>query len=195
MDPSSRRLLARIALYSFGYSLKYLAAGFLTGAVLPSVGVLTMGYVSVWGPDIPFIPVLSLFLPIDEQGSAKIDGADIMRAFALVSLIVAALIELVNAVRKLLGLPAANRLAGGGVRSGLRSLVATLIVITIVFASSALAFAIGNAEQGATTFAILGMVAVFYVIAIGSTAAHRVTDVVAEAFLGLAKRVPELATQ
>ena len=194
MDTSIQSMFSRIVLYLVGYGLRYLAAGFLTGAVLPTFGVLMVGYISVWGPEMPFLGVLSLLLPIDAQGNAEIDGDDIMRAFALLTLIVAALAEVVKAIPRLLQLSASSGHEAGMKSSRLRSLRVPLILITIVFATSALAFVIGGAAQVASRFAILGIIAFMYVIAMGSLTLYKVIDTMAEGILALVRPGSEVAS-
>ena len=174
------------------YSLKYLAAGFLTGAVLPTLGVLMMGYISLWGPELPFLRVLSLFFPIDAQGNAEIYGPDIMRAFGLLTLIMAALVEALKSIPRLLRLRTASGDKTGTKSSLLRSLRAPLMLITIVFAASAVAFAIGGSTQSGSTVTILGIIAFMYVIAMVSTTVYKFIDMLAETIPALVRSESEV---
>jgi len=194
MDTSRDPMFSRIVLYLVAYTLKYLAAGFLTGAVLPPLGVLMVGYISVWGPEMSFLGVLSPLLPIDAQGNGIIRGDDIMRAFGLLTLIMAALVEVVKAILRMLRLPTARAHKTPMKSALLRSLKAPLMLITIVFATSALAFVIGGATQGTSSVAMLGIVAFMYVIAMGSTTAYKVIDMMSEGILALVRPQSEVAS-
>src|SRR5512138_3924744 len=75
-----------IAAAVIGYVIKFTACSFLTPVILITFGALMFIYLTVIGPEMPFLQYLSFLLPIDGRGNATLDGNDILNAFGVVTM-------------------------------------------------------------------------------------------------------------
>ena len=182
---------ATIVLHVLAYVLRYLAAGFLTAAVLTTLTLLIVLYVAVWGPEMEFLSILSPFLPIDAQGNARISGDDIMRAFSIMSLIMMGVAAALKAMIRKLGLHSENRDDNQTRGRFMHGLGIPLIFITIVYAGSTLAMLLTGAARGPSEGGILSIMALTYGIAMVSSLIYKAIDAFSQGILGRIRSVSD----
>ena len=186
MDDQRESIISPLIWVLFAYMLKYLVYGFLTVAVLSTFSATMIIYTTVWGSNLQFLQYLSFILPINAEGNAHLDGNDIMRVFSLLTLIIMILSEVARAIIGRLR-PSSNnsnkRLVQRIWNLYVREMMASSIVITMIFLITALVLPFAELTWDTSLIGIYGVVGIFYLIAIISNAIFTAVNNIAEYIL------------
>ena len=193
---SQQRLTALTAVV-FGYIVKFMAYGFLTPVVLMTFTALLFVYITLVGPELPFLQYLSFILPIDRRGNASIDGEDIMNAFGLLtmaffllSLIGGWSIRILKRVAKRVFQPE-SEVEEGNIPSNQnplasikRRLIVGSIVITIIYLVLFAVIPFARMAEGTSLLAMYLVFIVFYIVIMVSNVIHIGIDTLSDMVLG-----------
>ena len=197
---NQQRLVA-LAVAACGYTIKFMAYGFLTPVVLLTFAALMFAYITLVGPEVPFFQYLSPILPVDARGNASIDEDDIMKAFGfltmtffVLSLAGGWLIRVLKRVAKRIFQTESEVEAEEGnipsnqnpLSSAKRRLIVGSIVITIVFLALFAVIPFARMAEGTSSLAMYLLFAVFYIIAMVSNAFYIGIDSLSDLALGWA---------
>jgi hypothetical protein len=195
----SRQRLTALTAVVFGYIVKFMAYGFLTPVVLMTFAALVFVYITLAGPELPFLQYLSFMLPIDGRGNASIDGNDIMNAFGLLtmtffvlSLIGGWLIRILKRVAKRVFEPG-SEVDGGNIFSNQnplasikRRLIVSSIVITIIYLVLFAVIPLARMAEGTSFLAMYPLFVVFYIVIMVANAIYIGIDTLSDIVLGWA---------
>ena len=165
----------------FGYVLKYAGYNFLTFVVLVCFGMLVFAYLTLFGPQVPSLKILSPLLPVDANGNTSLSASDILRAYSVLSLVFMflgiAAKGLLTGLRRLI-----QRIRGGGsmeapsgmgartvrqyLRADLWRVMISCVVITLIFLAACAGVPFAKMAAGASPVALLGVLGVFYGISL-----------------------------
>jgi hypothetical protein len=197
---SQQRSVALIVA-GLGYAIKFMAYGFLTPVVLLTFATLMFTYITLVGPELPFLQYFSFLLPIDGRGNASIDENDIMRAFGIltmaffvISLVGGWFLRMLKRAAKRLFQPTAEVGPEEGsilvnqnpLSYGKRRLIISSIVIAVFFLIVFVAIPFARMAEGTSFMTMYPVFAVFGVIALVANALHIGVDVLSDVVLGWA---------
>jgi hypothetical protein len=193
--PNQQRLVALLAA-ACGYIIKFIACNFLTPAVLLSFAALMFTYITLVGPEVPFLRYFSSLLPIDGRGNASINEDDIMKAFGLLTMAFFLLSViggwLVRVLKRIfqpaeIGPDETNASASQNpVSSARRRLIPGSIAIVIIFLIVFISIPFARMAEGTSFLAMYPLFAVFGVIAMISNAIYIGVDTLSDVVLGWA---------
>jgi hypothetical protein len=192
----NQQRLTALVIAGVGYAIKFIAYNFLTPAVLLSFAALMFTYITLVGPEVPFLRYVSFLLPIDARGNASIDENDIMKAFGLLTLAFFLLSViggwLVRILKRILRPDEAGTDESGAsanqnpVARAKRRLLVGSLAIVIIFGIVFVAIPFARMAEGSSFMAMYPLFAVFGVIAIVSNAIYIVIDILSDVVLGWA---------
>lgn len=197
--PNQQRLVALLVAV-LGYAIKFIAYNFLTPVILLSFAALMFAYITLVGPEMPFLRYLSFLLPVSGRGNASINEEDIMKVYGFLTMALFVLSVaggwlirvLTRAVKRAFqseleggaadSVPVSQNLLSSGKRRLLISNIAIAIIYLIVFA--VIPFA--RMAEGTNFLAMYPLFVVFGVIAVVSNAIYIGIDSLSEFVLGWA---------
>ncbi len=189
---SKQRLTALVAA-AFGYLIKFTAYGFLTPVVLMTFAALVFVYVTLVGPELPFLKYVSFLLPVDRRGNASINGDDIMNAFGIITMVlfVVSVIGgwLWRALKRIVrpeseeGNGAVNQNPLSSIK---RRLIGSSIVITLIYLVLFAVIPLARMAEGARSRGLYPVFIVFYIVIMVSNAIHIGIDTLSDVILGWA---------
>lgn len=193
--PNQQRLVALLVAVC-GYIIKFIAYNFLTPVVLLSFAALMFTYITLVGPEVPFLRYFSSLLPIAGRGNASINEDDIMKAFGLLTMAFFLLSViggwLVRVLKRVfqpaeIGPDEKNASASQNpVSSTRRRLILGSLVIVIIFLIVFVSIPFARMAEGTSFLAMYPLFAVFGVIAIVSNAIYIGVDSLSDVVLGWA---------
>jgi hypothetical protein len=193
---SNQQRLVALLVAACGYIIKFIACNFLTPVVLLSFAALMFTYITLVGPEVPFLRYFSSLLPIDGRGNASINEDDIMKAFGLLTMAFFLLSMiggwLVRVLRRIFqpaetGLDEKNASASQSPVSSIRRrLIPGSIVIVIIFLIVFISIPFARMAEGTSFLAMYPLFAVFGVIALVSNAIYIGVDSLSDVVLGWA---------
>jgi hypothetical protein len=165
----------------FGYGLKFAGYNFLTFVVLLCFGIMVFAYLTLVGPQVPSLKILSPLLPIDASGNTSLDASDILRVYSILSLVFMflgiAAKGVLAGLRRII-----QRLRGGGsaepssatnsrslrqtLRADLWRIILSSGLITLIFLAACAGIPSAKMAEGASRLGLLGVLGVFYGIAL-----------------------------
>ncbi len=189
---SKQRLTALIAA-AFGYLIKFMAYGFLTPVVLMTFAALVFVYITLVGPELPFLKYVSFLLPVDRRGNASINGDDIMNAFGIITMTLFLLSVIGGWLWRTLkrivrpeseeGNSAVNQNPLSSIK---RRLIGTSIVITLIYLILFAVIPLARMAEGESSLGLYPVFIVFYIVIMVSNVIHIGIDTLSDVILGLA---------
>jgi hypothetical protein len=171
-----------ILLRLMAMGLKYLAYNLLTATVSATFVAMLMIYITIWGPELPFLESLSSLFQTDFSTFSG-DQHDLMRIYSAVSLIHLALKESARAIAAKLW----PRLRKGSdqweMENRARSQKAGFAIITSVFVINALILPYVPVSNDTSSIAMYAVMFVIYLIAIITHAGYTTIDKTADQIL------------
>lgn len=193
---SNQQRLVALLVAACGYIIKFIACNFLTPVVLLSFAALMFTYITLVGPEVPFLRYFSSLLPIDGRGNASINEDDIMKAFGLLtmSFFLLSVIGgwLVRVLKPIFqpaeaGTDEKNTSASQSpVSSVRRRLIPGSLVIVIIFLIVFISIPFARMAEETSFLAMYPLFAVFGVIALVSNAIYIGVDSLSDIVLGWA---------
>ncbi len=195
----SQQRLTGFAAVIFGYIVKFMAYGFLTPAVLMTFAALMFVYITLVGPELPFLHYLTFLLPIDGRGNASLNGNDIMNAFGLItmaffvlSVIGGWLLRVLRRAVKRISQPGSeveedNIPSNQNVLSILkRRLIGSSIVITVIFLVVFVVIPFARMAEGTSFLGMYPIFVIFYIVAMIANVIYIVVEMFSDVVLGWA---------
>jgi hypothetical protein len=182
-----------------GYGIKFAACGFLTPVVLITFGALMFIYLTLVGPEMPFLKYVAFLLPIDGRGNATLDENDIMNAFGLVTMAfflvsVAGrwLLRVLRRVAKRILRPEnefeaeeASLLPNQNPLTSLkRRLIVGSIAITVIYLVLFVVIPSARLAEGTSVLLMYAIFALFYAITMVAHAFYTGIDILSDVVLG-----------
>ncbi len=195
---SNQQRLVPFIVAALGYAVKFTAYGILTAAVLMTFAALMFVYITLVGPEVPFIRYLSFVLPVDARGNASINGDDIMRVYGLFTLVLFGLsvaggwlVRIIKRTARRIFQPEAEDaseessvLNQNPLSSAKRRLLVSSIVITVIYLIVFIAIPSARMAEGTSNWAMYPIFVVFYIIAMISNAIYIGIDSLSDLMLG-----------
>ncbi len=197
----SQQRLTGILTAVFGYVIKFMAYGFLTPVVLMTFAALLFVYITLVGPELPFLRYVSFLLPIDGRGNATINGNDIMNAFGLITMLFFVLSVIGGWLLRVLKRVARRVVqpgSGVGIEEGSifsnqnpltslkRRLIAGSIVITVIYLVLFAVIPFARMAEGTSSGTMYVVFVIFYIAAMISNAVYVGIDSLSGLVLGWA---------
>ncbi len=193
---SQQRLKALIVVL-LGYIVKFLAYGFMTPVVLMTFAALVFVYITVVGPELPFLQYLSFILPIDKRGNASLNADDIMNAFGLLTMAFFVLsvaggwfLRVLKRTVKRIFEPG-SEMDEGNMSSNQnplsiikRRLIVSVIVITVIYLVLFAVIPFARMAEGTSYLAMYPLFVVFYIVIMISNVIHIGIDTLSDLVLG-----------
>ncbi len=195
----SQQRLTGLAAVIFGYIVKFMAYSFLTPAVLMTFAALVFVYITLVGPELPFLRYLTFLLPIDGRGNASLDGNDIMNAFGLItmaffmlSVIGGWLLRFLKRVIKRILQPGSeveesNISSNQNIVSVLkRRLIGSSVIITVVFLIAFVVIPLARMAEGSSSLGMYPIFVIFYMVAMIANVIYIAIEAFSDVVLGWA---------
>ena len=193
MEKAERLKVPPILGIILAYVMKYLANGLLAFTILSTFGALMIGYISIIGEDMPFLRYIDFLLPLDDTGSGTLHGGDILRVFSYLATITFGLSEAFRAIKRLL-FPNARTTGDVTFTMALkRSVLISLLIITIIFALAAIAMPFAPLSENTTPLEMYIVLGAFYATAIFFYGLFKTIDTIADIVI-MALRSRSMAT-
>jgi len=179
MERAERTKVLPILGIILAYVMKYLANGLLAFTILTTFGALMITYISVIGEDMSFLRYIRFLLPLDDTGSGTLHGGDILRVFSYFATITFGLSEAFRAIKRLL-FPNARTTGEITFTTSLkRSVLSSLLIITIIFSVAVIATSLGPVSDNSAPLDMHIVLAVFYATAVFFYGIYKAIDTVA----------------
>ncbi len=173
------------------YGVKYLAYNFLSATVLLTFGALMTTYLTLFGPEMPWLQYLSVIIPIDGNGNALLDESHILRVFTPVALgLLAASIVgrgLKRVLKRLFRSKADvepgevdTRPTWGPVSSAKKHLLINGLMINVIYLVLIIVLPFAKLSEGSNLVSMYTIFIIFYLIAMVSMAIYVVIDTLSE---------------
>ncbi len=193
----SQQRIKGIVVVICGYIVKFMAYGFMTPVVLMTFAALVFVYITLVGPELPFLQYLSFILPIDKRGNASLNGDDIMNAFGLltmaffvISVAGGWLLRLLKRVAQRIFQPG-SEVEEGNTYSNQnplsiikRRLIVSIIVITVIYLVLFAVIPFARMAEGTSYLAMYPLFVVFYIVIMISNVIHIGIDTLSDMVLG-----------
>jgi hypothetical protein len=195
----SQQRLTALAAAAFGYLIKFMAYGFLTPVVLMTFAALVFTYITLAGPELPFLRQLAFLPSIDWRGNATITGEDIMNAFGLLTAVLFILSVLGGWAFRLLKRTVRRVLrpeedvneveapANQNPLSSLkRRLIGSSLVITVIYLVLFAVIPFARMAEGSSFLGMYAVFIVFYIVILISNAIYIGIDTLSSVIVGWA---------
>jgi hypothetical protein len=187
----------------FGFMVNWFGYGFLTFPILIVLSVLLFDYITLFGPQMPFLRYLAWLPGLSSDSDVQVNGDYILLGFSLLSTAFWGLSKLVRtlvaAVRRRLGRevpPEGGQVAAPPARPTLASLarpflrrrLVAFLSITGVFLVTFIVLPSAKLAHRSDLIGLYLVFFVFYLIAVGSVATHVLIDGASRLLLEWARR-------
>jgi hypothetical protein len=188
-----------IAAAVVGYVIKFTACSFLTPVILITFGALMFIYLTLVGPEMPFLKYLAFLLPIDGRGNATLDENDILNAFGLLTMAFFLLsvagrwfLRLLKRVARRILRPEseveaeeASLLPNQNPLTSLkRRLIVGSVVITLIYLVLFIVIPSARLAEGTSVLWMYAIFALFYAITMVANAFYTGIDILSDMVLG-----------
>jgi len=183
----NRSSLAYFIRVALAYLIRWIAYNVFTATILTVFSALVFIYITLIGPELPFLQHISFLIPNNSRQGITLDEQDILRLYSTLATILFVLSiigrKLHEVLKRLLqhsAQPEQESTVEGETIQPLRSvllhskrrLITSSLVITLVFLVSFIAIPFANMAAGESTLTLYLVFAVFYIIALVSNALY-----------------------
>lgn len=179
----NRSSLAYFIKVALAYLIRWIAYNIFTATILTVFSALVFIYITMIGPEMPFLQYISFLIPNSSRQGITLDERDILRLYGTLATILFVLSIIGRKLREVLkrllqhsAQPEQEDMVEGEAIHPLRSvllyskrrLITSSLVITFVYLVSFIAIPFANMAEGESPFLLYLVFAVFYIIAMVS---------------------------